>query len=479
MATGLATCPTCGKNFNVDSSMVGQSVRCPWCGEEVYMEGIDAPIETQVPVGILHDSVPKGLRSGAEAQNTSPSYRPVPPRKTVADDILEPRHAPLQTGEVVFRWLFALAVLICVYLVYRSAAKARQANLAETNEPITPTEVQPAPPNVNVEFDGKKADVELDSRETEAEKRLRECLVAFRNSRSYDSFSMLFSQLCDTESANDELVRESVEEILKWAGLPGDRDLPEEKSIRQISTSAKFRDLLAKMQKDEQWKRLGFDTYASMLREKIIRHEEKLAEDMECFKTAVEFVDLSGQKPSVARVERLQQVLVPISRTGAYADVTRQTDKYISMVHEASKVLSGDISPENLVVLPASALTECEQCHGSGEKICPDCNNTRICKLCDGKGVRFVEGFESTRKWNGKRQPDSDGRRQIPCDKVCSTCKSIASRKCPTCKGNGRHADAVVLKEELRSQAEITKDAMEKVVKALTSVTKRESPEHQ
>ena len=477
MAIGSASCPTCGKSFNVDSSMVGQSVLCPWCGEKVYMEGVDAPREMQVPVGILHDSAQKEQEQeeGAEVQSDS-SHRPLP-RKPIADNIWEPRHTPLKTEELVFRWLFALIVLLGVFLVCHSAFKRRSTQIANDAKPIPPVLIQPTSSNVDTDLAGKKADVNVDNVETEAGKKLREYLAAFRASHSYDSFSLLVSQLCEAKLADDALVRESMEAIVKWVDSQGDGDLPEETNVRHFNDSAKFRVLLAKMCDDEQWKRMGLDAYAPMLRERINRHADKLVDDMECLKTAIEFIDLTGQRPTVASVERLQQVLAPISRKGAYADAARLGGKYISMVQEAYRILAGDVSLEKLVSLPTSVIPECEKCKGSGEKICPDCNNTRICKLCGGTGMRFVEGFESTRRWHGKPQTDSGGQRQIPCDKVCPTCKSVSSRKCQVCNGSGRHVDAVALKNELCSQAKITKDAIEKVIKALTSATQTESPE--
>ena len=41
MATGTVQCPTCGGQFSVDSSMAMQNVRCPHCGESIYLEGFE------------------------------------------------------------------------------------------------------------------------------------------------------------------------------------------------------------------------------------------------------------------------------------------------------------------------------------------------------------------------------------------------------------------------------------------------------
>lgn len=77
MAVGTAICPTCGKSFSIDSSMVGQSVVCPWCGEEIYMEGVDAPLESDVPVGVLRNSPETAPAAEYTPQNdTSRLQRP-------------------------------------------------------------------------------------------------------------------------------------------------------------------------------------------------------------------------------------------------------------------------------------------------------------------------------------------------------------------------------------------------------------------
>ncbi len=124
MAMGKTTCPTCGSLFQVDSSMVGQNVRCPWCGEEIYMEGVDEPQEA--PDGVLHSPAP------ATALEATPANPPPPTPsqldRFVADDD-EPRGGSGGTAKSTspgMYALFALVALLCAFLGYRTAVKSHR-----------------------------------------------------------------------------------------------------------------------------------------------------------------------------------------------------------------------------------------------------------------------------------------------------------------------------------------------------------------
>ena len=47
MAIGTTRCPTCGGLFSVDSGMAMQHVRCPHCGEDIFLEGVDGPVSAE------------------------------------------------------------------------------------------------------------------------------------------------------------------------------------------------------------------------------------------------------------------------------------------------------------------------------------------------------------------------------------------------------------------------------------------------
>lgn len=89
MAVGTAICPTCGKSFSIDSSMVGQSVACPWCGEEIYMEGVDAPLEVDVPMGILQRS-PSSTNTATENIPRNDTSRLAKPSDVPGADAVAP-----------------------------------------------------------------------------------------------------------------------------------------------------------------------------------------------------------------------------------------------------------------------------------------------------------------------------------------------------------------------------------------------------
>ncbi len=117
MAIGTSVCPTCGKSFQVDSSLVGQSVICPWCGEEIYMEGVDAPQNPNVPLS----ATPHG--------NAEPSD----PKSDRMTALAPPGLHVLAAG----------VVLLCAYLGYRSAKGGRRA-VPDGYQMPQPTEVSPS-----------------------------------------------------------------------------------------------------------------------------------------------------------------------------------------------------------------------------------------------------------------------------------------------------------------------------------------------
>lgn len=87
MATGIATCPTCGEKFRVDAAMVGQNVPCPKCGESIYMEGVDGAGPNahgntqsntghfQIPVDVPEEDL-SGLACPAGAAGSGNGRRP-------------------------------------------------------------------------------------------------------------------------------------------------------------------------------------------------------------------------------------------------------------------------------------------------------------------------------------------------------------------------------------------------------------------
>lgn len=116
MAIGTAVCPTCGKPFSIDSSMVGQSVACPWCGEEIYMEGVDAPLETGVPVGILHNSVASGKTTECTPPNLFAfnAHRPSVARTNVAIDNMDSANSQRSLWQIL-RIIIALLTVLGVF----------------------------------------------------------------------------------------------------------------------------------------------------------------------------------------------------------------------------------------------------------------------------------------------------------------------------------------------------------------------------
>ena len=147
MAIGKATCPTCGSLFQVDSSMVGQYVRCPWCDEEIYMEGVDAPKE--VPVGILHPRpAPTAEATAEEPPVNLPPSSPEPLDEYVAEDE-EPSHDESEDAAKFMSpglyALFALVALLCAFLGYRTAVKRHRQRSAVPRESVEQATVQPFP----------------------------------------------------------------------------------------------------------------------------------------------------------------------------------------------------------------------------------------------------------------------------------------------------------------------------------------------
>ena len=88
------------------------------------------------------------------------------------------------------------------------------------------------------------------------------------------------------------------------------------------------------------------------------------------------------------------------------------------------------------------------------------------------KGVHNHLKHRTLLRTHMKTNPQN--RLTLICSKTCQTCSNISARKCPACNGKGRRIEKSVIAESLRSQAEITREALSKIISTLTAALDKE-----
>ena len=336
--------------------------------------------------------------------------------------------------------------------------------------------------------DGMWFDENYERQRIAEERLLREVLNAVKVNKTYEALANLLRQTSEVKFASDALRRECLDSIKDAMDTIIGWDLPQEQTLDDFYRLPLLRKWLANIRNDERWKRLGLETLDPILEEKIARREKRLSEDLERFKLAYGCIAAGGQRPSAAQIERLKSALMPMAQKPAYADAKRQADAYIELVKAASSTMGGNVSAVDLSKLPSSAVKRCDLCRGTGEKICPDCNNTRVCKLCGGSGIMTEDqgdsvglarkgvhnNFKHRTLLRTHMKTNPQNRLTLICSKTCQTCSNISARKCPACNGKGHILQKNVIAESLRSQAEITREALSEIISTLTAALGKE-----
>ncbi len=156
MAVGTAICPTCGKSFSIDSSMVGQHVACPWCGEEIYMEGVDAPLEVDVPMGIPRQ-FPSATNTATESIPRNDTSRLSKPSDAAAATAAVPLFdTDGNTARLILGQPLKIVVLVSVVVV----AVVAGCWMALRRGPRNDGEDEPAPSEIHYFAENRDAPIE-------------------------------------------------------------------------------------------------------------------------------------------------------------------------------------------------------------------------------------------------------------------------------------------------------------------------------
>ena len=117
--------------------------------------------------------------------------------------------------------------------------------------------------------DGMWFDANLERQRIEEERLLRESLTAVKEKETFDSLAQLIRQTSEVKFANDALRRECMETITGWMDTIAGGDLPEEQTLDDFDRIPFLREWLSKIREEERWKRIGLESFAPSLEEKI------------------------------------------------------------------------------------------------------------------------------------------------------------------------------------------------------------------
>ncbi len=128
MAIGTVVCPNCGGRFSVDSGMSRRNVRCPHCGESIFLEGVDVkPSEESPP--------PRFIDRYLDGGNTENSVNAASGRGRASQSIDQ---VPKERSRVFLHMLLMIVVGILVFLCVQLSRLCEQmaSQMADVNDKL-------------------------------------------------------------------------------------------------------------------------------------------------------------------------------------------------------------------------------------------------------------------------------------------------------------------------------------------------------